>query len=108
MTALHPVYVWQSHQCHTRLIHSHHHHSFVTPCAAGDKSAMVPGGMRIGTPALTTRGFKEADFVQVANFIDRAVNIAKDCQQKTPAPGKVFVWGHMHQLRLRGEFARYI
>jgi hypothetical protein len=24
---------------------------------------------------------------QVADFIDRAVNIAKDCQAKTPAPG---------------------
>lgn len=48
---------------------------------------MVPGGMRIGTPALTTRGFKEAEFVQVANFIDRAVNIAQDCQKQTPAPG---------------------
>jgi len=24
----------------------------------GDKSAVVPGGIRIGTPALTTRGFK--------------------------------------------------
>lgn len=57
-------------------------------CITGDKSAMVPGGMRIGTPALTTRGFKEAEFVQVANFIDRAVKIAKDCQQKTPAPGE--------------------
>jgi glycine hydroxymethyltransferase len=55
--------------------------------AAGDKSAMVPGGMRIGTPALTTRGFKEDEFVQVADFIDRAVKIAKDCQAKTPAPG---------------------
>jgi hypothetical protein len=54
----------------------------------GDKSAMVPGGMRIGTPALTTRGFKEAEFVQVANFIDMAVKIAKDCQAKTPAPGQ--------------------
>jgi glycine hydroxymethyltransferase len=37
----------------------------------GDKSAVVPGGIRIGTPALTTRGFTEADFVAVANFIDR-------------------------------------
>lgn len=55
----------------------------------GDKSAMVPGGMRIGTPALTTRGFKEDEFVQVADFIDRAVKIAKDCQAKTPAPGKL-------------------
>eukprot|EP00775_Hariotina_reticulata_P013285 gene13285-13416_t len=40
-------------------------------------------------PALTTRGFKEAEFVQVANFIDRAVKIAQDCQAKTPAPGKL-------------------
>ncbi|KAF6259350.1 serine hydroxymethyltransferase 3 [Scenedesmus sp. NREL 46B-D3] len=55
----------------------------------GDKSAMVPGGMRIGTPALTTRGLKQAEFVQVADFIDRAVKIAKDCQAKTPAPGKL-------------------
>eukprot|EP00879_Flechtneria_rotunda_P009888 GHRR01010340.1.p1 GENE.GHRR01010340.1~~GHRR01010340.1.p1 ORF type:complete len:491 (+),score=156.78 GHRR01010340.1:161-1633(+) len=55
----------------------------------GDKSAMVPGGMRIGTPALTTRGFKESEFVQVADFIDRAVTIAKDCQANTPAPGKL-------------------
>lgn len=39
----------------------------------GDKSAVVPGGIRIGTPALTTRGFKEADFVQVADFIHRSV-----------------------------------
>ena len=48
---------------------------------------MVPGGMRIGTPALTTRGFKEAEFVQVADFIDRAVKITADCRDKTPAPG---------------------
>jgi glycine hydroxymethyltransferase len=38
----------------------------------GDKSAMVPGGMRIGTPALTTRGFKEADFVKVRISRSRA------------------------------------
>ncbi|KAG2429396.1 hypothetical protein HYH02_014053 [Chlamydomonas schloesseri] len=55
----------------------------------GDKSAMVPGGIRIGTPALTTRGFQEKDFEQVADFIHRAIAIAKDCQAKTPAPGKL-------------------
>ncbi|KXZ45731.1 hypothetical protein GPECTOR_51g717 [Gonium pectorale] len=55
----------------------------------GDKSAMVPGGIRIGTPALTTRGFAEKDFQQVADFIHRAIVIAKDCQAKTPAPGKL-------------------
>ncbi len=44
----------------------------------GDKSALKPSGIRFGTPALTTRGFKENDIVQVALFIDRAVQIALD------------------------------
>jgi len=30
----------------------------------GDVSAMVPGGVRMGTPALTSRGFTEEDFEQ--------------------------------------------
>ena len=39
----------------------------------GDKSALVPGGLRMGTPALTSRGFTEKDFKQVADFVDRCV-----------------------------------
>ncbi len=31
----------------------------------GDKSALVPSGIRMGAPALTSRGFEEADFVKV-------------------------------------------
>ncbi|EGY15525.1 serine hydroxymethyltransferase [Verticillium dahliae VdLs.17] len=42
----------------------------------GDRSALVPGGLRIGTPAMTTRGFSEEDFGRVADIIDRAVTIA--------------------------------
>ncbi|KAI0018685.1 serine hydroxymethyltransferase [Xylariomycetidae sp. FL0641] len=42
----------------------------------GDRSAMVPGGLRLGTPAMTTRGFVEDDFVRVADIIDRSVTIA--------------------------------
>ncbi|KAL5604299.1 hypothetical protein BROUX41_002272 [Berkeleyomyces rouxiae] len=42
----------------------------------GDKSAMVPGGLRMGTPAMTTRGFTEADFTRVADIVHRAVGIA--------------------------------
>ncbi|KAG5017065.1 hypothetical protein JHK85_023201 [Glycine max] len=42
----------------------------------GDVSAMVPGGIRMGTPALTSRGFVEEDFVKVAEFFDAAVKIA--------------------------------
>jgi len=44
----------------------------------GDKSAFIPGGIRVGTPALTTRGFEEAHFETVAEFIDRGVQIAKE------------------------------
>lgn len=43
---------------------------------AGDSNALSPGGVRLGTPALTTRGFKEEHFVQVADFLHRTVQIA--------------------------------
>eukprot|EP00908_Phaeocystis_cordata_P021387 Transcript_3738.p1 GENE.Transcript_3738~~Transcript_3738.p1 ORF type:complete len:520 (-),score=263.12 Transcript_3738:132-1628(-) len=44
----------------------------------GDKSALIPGGIRVGTPALTSRGLEEAHFDQVAEFIHRGVGIAKE------------------------------
>ena len=43
----------------------------------GDKSAIVPRGVRLGTPAMTTRGCKEEDFEKIVEFIDRGVGIAK-------------------------------
>merc|ERR1719359_2330161 len=43
----------------------------------GDKSALSPGGVRIGTPAMTTRGMKEADFVKVGEFLDRCSKLAE-------------------------------
>eukprot|EP00286_Rhodomonas_abbreviata_P029340 CAMPEP_0181301018 /NCGR_PEP_ID=MMETSP1101-20121128/7200_1 /TAXON_ID=46948 /ORGANISM="Rhodomonas abbreviata, Strain Caron Lab Isolate" /LENGTH=470 /DNA_ID=CAMNT_0023406295 /DNA_START=30 /DNA_END=1442 /DNA_ORIENTATION=+ len=42
----------------------------------GDKSALTPGGVRIGSPALTTRGMKEAEFRQVGDLLHEAVTIA--------------------------------
>lgn len=47
----------------------------------GDTSALMPGGIRMGTPALTSRGFKEDDFAKVAHFFDRAVQIAIKLQK---------------------------
>lgn len=47
---------------------------------AGDKSARVPGGVRIGTPAVTSRGFKEDEMKVVGNFLMRAVDITKKYQ----------------------------
>lgn len=35
---------------------------------------MITSGIRLGTPAVTTRGMKEADMIKIANFIDRAIN----------------------------------
>ncbi|ORZ40735.1 SHMT-domain-containing protein [Catenaria anguillulae PL171] len=55
----------------------------------GDKSAMVPGGLRMGTPAMTSRGFGEQEFVRVAGLIDRAVKVAKDIKQKVNGGGKL-------------------
>lgn len=49
----------------------------------GDVSAMNPGGVRLGTPALTTRGFDEADFDVVADFFHRGVEIAIGVQAQT-------------------------
>ena len=42
----------------------------------GDKSALVPGGIRIGTPALTTRGLNEEHFQRVGDLIHQALQIA--------------------------------
>jgi len=38
-----------------------------------DKSAFITSGIRIGVPAITTRGMKEADMAAVVELIDRAL-----------------------------------
>lgn len=49
----------------------------------GDKSAVTPGGIRLGTPALTTRGMNEEDMAVVAGFLCRAIDISKAIQEKS-------------------------
>jgi len=49
----------------------------------GDKSALNPGGVRIGTCALTTRGLDQDDFRQVAEFINECTILAQDIQSKS-------------------------
>ncbi len=45
------------------------------------RSPFVTSGIRIGTPATTTRGLKEAEMLQVAAWIDRALqNIDNDAE----------------------------
>lgn len=42
----------------------------------GDVNAISPGGVRIGSPALTSRGFKERDFAEIAEILHECVQIA--------------------------------
>lgn len=43
---------------------------------SGDASAQVPGGIRLGTSALTSRDMREEDIKVVADFLHRAVQTA--------------------------------
>lgn len=49
---------------------------------SGDKSAQVPGGIRLGTSALTSRSMKEDDIKQVADFLHRAVQLSLALQKQ--------------------------
>ena len=42
------------------------------------RPAFAPSGLRIGMPAMTTRGVKEQDTVQIVNFIDQAIKNRKN------------------------------
>lgn len=57
----------------------------------GDKSALKPGGLRLGAPALTSRNFKEGDFVKVIEYLDRGVKIAVEAQSATGDAMKDFL-----------------
>jgi glycine hydroxymethyltransferase len=48
------------------------------------QSRFVTGGIRIGTPAVTTRGLKEADMVKIADWINRAI-VNRDNQKELAA-----------------------
>merc|ERR1712178_67951 len=49
----------------------------------GDVSAMSPGGVRIGAPAMTSRGLKEADFEQIGDFLHQGLQLALEIQTKS-------------------------
>ena len=48
----------------------------------GDTSAMNPSGVRIGTPAITSRGYLEQDSREVGRLLDDAIKIGLDLQKR--------------------------
>jgi glycine hydroxymethyltransferase len=50
---------------------------------AGDTSTLTPGGVRIGAPAMTSRGLGKAEFETVADFLDRTAQLALKLQSSS-------------------------
>lgn|SRR5690242_4968270 len=50
----------------------------------GDKSALTPMGIRIGAPAMTSRGLGEADFEKIAHYIDTVIKMCRKIQSELP------------------------
>ena len=48
----------------------------------GDVSAMAPGGVRVGAPAMTSRGLKEQDFEKIADMLHEVLGVCKRIQEK--------------------------
>merc|ERR1711877_99624 len=59
----------------------------------GDASALSPGGVRIGTPAMTTRGCTIEDFKAIGLFLDRCCQIALKIQKEKGKKLKDFELG---------------
>ncbi len=55
-------------------------------------SPFKPSGIRIGTPAITTRGMKAEDATQVADFIHEALQNRDDADKLKEIQGRVFAY----------------
>ena len=55
----------------------------------GDTSALNPGGIRLGSGALTSRGMTEEDMDTVVGFLHRALELAKAIQASLPNDKKL-------------------
>jgi glycine hydroxymethyltransferase len=60
-------------------------------CVPGDSSAITPGGVRIGSPALTTRKMVESDFETIGDFLHETMLIAIKLQEQSGPSMKVFL-----------------
>ena len=79
----------------------------------GDKSALTPYGIRIGAPAMTSRGLGAEDFKRIAGYVDTSIKLCKKVQSELPKEanklkdfkGKVADDSVPEILKLRQEIA---
>jgi glycine hydroxymethyltransferase len=62
------------------------------------KSPFVTSGVRLGTPAVTTRGMKEADMVQIANFIKAVADNISDEKKLAEIRKEVIAFSNRFEL----------
>lgn len=84
---------------------------------SGDASAQTPGGIRLGTSALTSRDMKEDDIKTVASFLHRAVQLSLVLQKEAGskllkdfvrvATTDVGKQGHAQVKQLRSEVEEF-
>lgn len=78
----------------------------------GDVSALNPSGIRIGTPAITTRGLKEIEMVYLADILNRVINIGTKIQtEHNPKTIKEFTEYFKHSTELgaiQGEITEWM
>jgi len=53
------------------------------------ESPFVTSGIRIGTPAMTSRGFKESEFIEIANLIDQVIQHPESESNHKTVTGRV-------------------
>jgi glycine hydroxymethyltransferase len=53
------------------------------------RKPMDPSGLRLGTPAVTSRGMQESDMSRIAEWIDRALGAAEDSDKLESIRGEV-------------------
>ncbi|XP_023547556.1 serine hydroxymethyltransferase 7-like [Cucurbita pepo subsp. pepo] len=59
----------------------------------GDNGIIIPGGVRVGTPAMTSRGCLESDFETIADFLHTAAQIAISVQREYGKLPKTYLKG---------------
>jgi glycine hydroxymethyltransferase len=63
-----------------------------------DKSAFVTSGIRIGSPAITTRGLKEKDCLKVVDLIDATLKNRENTKELAKIKKKVNTWMSKYPL----------